>query len=481
MYFSDYYRIKFTRSQSWFDPFLDKDCKVFIDPLLVYQNKEPEFQHAQKKVTDFFVDAFALVKTSVDDNKNERKRKKALRALSFHEVEEVCLGLAKESTRGKGTGNKFAEIIFDALKNQLSVSVEINKRFAFETIALFAENLGADRISDMTATILKEEIIQYTQRICQEKKIPTTKVGVKAAKYNFQTHSWEDGYYDLPLNQYNAPRGVLLVPKDFLRAQLSISQMDFKHFLLDTKDNEELREEFGIDIMQNVKMNAAKVMEIANKQFSLIGDFISHVTSELTPYDFEKDENGIYRIERDAEELSKNFNAPPKRIETEGEFKKTVQTFCEDFKNCVESGKAIPLLWVGEKHRKEKIVQSLFSCLGVIFGKQHNLDISPEPSTGRGLIDFKLSQGHEFRALIEIKLVSNSAWANGLKKQLPEYLIAEQVKIGHFVLVAFNKDEKEKFQMLPDMLTEINKNCEGKFIIETTTIDASKKVPASSL
>ncbi|MBN1941110.1 MAG: hypothetical protein JW772_02920 [Candidatus Diapherotrites archaeon] len=479
MYFSEKYGIDFRLDQNWFDPFLNKDCRVFIDPLLVYENSEPEFRNAQKKVTDFFVDAFALVKKSVDDTHNKIKRKKALRALSFHEVEELCLGHAKESTKGRGTGARFAEIIFEALKNQLSASVNINKKFAFETIALFAENIGADRISDMIATILKEEIIAYTQRICNENNIPTVRLGVRAAKYNFERHAWQDGYYSLPPNEYNSPKGVLLVPKEFLRANLSIDQIDFKNFLLDTKDNEELREEFGIDIMAKVKMNAAKVTEISKKGFKLLKDYIAHVISEVRPYDFEKDEKGLYRIDRDAKQLSMNFTAIPSKIETMDEFKKIVLTFCEDLKNCIESGKSLPLLWVKDKPRKEKFVQALFSTAGVFYGKQYNLDISPEPSTGRGLIDFKVSQGHEFRALIEIKLVSNTAWANGLEHQLPEHLEAEQVKNGYFVLVAFNDKEKEKFQSLPRRLDEINKKYQGKLEIKTITVDASKKPTAS--
>ena len=479
VYFTDHYHITFTRTQGWFDPILEKDCKVFIDPLLVYKNKEPEFINSQEKITKFFVDAFALVKESIDDSSNANKRKKTLQALSFSEVEELGLGLAVGSTQGRGTGKKFAELIFEALENQLSASVDLDKKFAFETISLFADNIGADRISDMVATLLKEEIILYTQRICKEYNVPTEQIGIKASKYDFTTHCWKDGYYDLPVNPYNKRmKAVLLVPKNFLRAKISITQTDFKHFLLDTKDNEDLREEFGTDIITKVKMSAKKIMQVGIKNFQLIKDYVDHVISDVKPYDFELDENSLYRIQRDAELLSKKLTVLPK-IETEEEFKKAIQTFCLDFKQIIEGGIATPLLWIKKEPRKEKHVQSLFSCLAVIFGKLNNVDISPEVSSGRGAIDFKISIGYEFRALVEIKLVSNSKWQHGLESQLPTYLESEKVKIGHFVSVAFNDPEIKKFQILPKILDDINKKYAGKFVIVATNIDARKKPSAS--
>jgi hypothetical protein len=62
-----------------------------------------------------------------------------------------------------------------------------------------------------------------------------------------------------------------------------------------------------------------------------------------------------------------------------------------------------------------------------------NIHMDREPLTGRGLLDFKFSLGHDFRCLVEVKLFSNTRLQDGLAIQLPIYLMADQSTHGLYV------------------------------------------------
>lgn len=62
-----------------------------------------------------------------------------------------------------------------------------------------------------------------------------------------------------------------------------------------------------------------------------------------------------------------------------------------------------------------------------------NIDMNRESLTGRGLLDFKFSVGHDFRCLAEVKLFSSAKLADGLGTQLPIYLISDKSRYGIYV------------------------------------------------
>jgi hypothetical protein len=54
MLFSDAYRICRTDQDDWFDPLLNLDTKLFIDPFLLYDNETGEFVGSHAEVIRFF-------------------------------------------------------------------------------------------------------------------------------------------------------------------------------------------------------------------------------------------------------------------------------------------------------------------------------------------------------------------------------------------------------------------------------------------
>ena len=54
MLFSQFFKLSNISSEDWFDPILELDTKLFIDPFLIYDNERDEFLGSHKEIIDFF-------------------------------------------------------------------------------------------------------------------------------------------------------------------------------------------------------------------------------------------------------------------------------------------------------------------------------------------------------------------------------------------------------------------------------------------
>lgn len=197
MLFTEQFKATRKADDGWFDPILDHDTKLFIDPFLVFKSKESRFVNAHNKIVDFFNYVFELIAQSGGNEKSTHYRK-ALDILLFPEVGEICLGYASSSTKGAGSGFGFSSIIASAI--WASIKAGIKKIEHFEELSIFNEGIGADRISDMTANILKDDFISYTQEISKERNIPLTKQRVRNSSFDFDNKVWQTEKVLLPIN-----------------------------------------------------------------------------------------------------------------------------------------------------------------------------------------------------------------------------------------------------------------------------------------
>lgn len=95
-----------------------------------------------------------------------------------------------------------------------------------EEMQLFSAGLGPDRISDLTANLIKEFLISYTQRQCSLWKFPLKKGVPIENVFDKQTGSWYDGHFDLPISSHDGSP-ILLVPRRIVRALPWINYNDF--------------------------------------------------------------------------------------------------------------------------------------------------------------------------------------------------------------------------------------------------------------
>jgi hypothetical protein len=113
----------------------------------------------------------------------------------------------------------------------------------------------------------------------------------------------------------------------------------------------------------------------------------------------------------------------------------------DNFAYCIENKGVHEALWYKGAGREETMVQYLFYAMVLMFCRQNNIDITPESNAGRGPVDFKFSQGWTDRVLVELKLVRNKAFWDGIMKQVPTYARAEEIHSAFFVAIAYTDDE----------------------------------------
>jgi len=187
-------------------PNLEQDRRLCIDPILLYKAQNIEFRSLHFKMLETFNYAIEEFEKG-----NERD---AEYLIDFPEVSEIGLGYAVGSTKGTGLGSYLNRLVFETL----TASPELVERKLrhLEELQLVSLGISADRVSDITANILKDSFISYTKRQCELWNIPVT-TGVPVTHiFNFETGEWEDRYEDLPTNPYtSAP--LIFVPRRIVR------------------------------------------------------------------------------------------------------------------------------------------------------------------------------------------------------------------------------------------------------------------------
>lgn len=474
MIFSSEFQIKKQVDDDWFDPILSTDTKLFVDPFLVFDSDHPFFQDTHEKTIEFFNKAFDIASKS-KPNRTDIRYRQLLMMMSFPEVEEICLGYASRGTSGAGSGGAFSKMIVDSIFE--SIKLGIKNLDHFEEIGLFNEGFGCDRISDMTATLLKEEIIKYTQHICKKHSVPVEKIKIKQYQFDNKFNRWKDKEVLLPINPYTK-KAVLLVPKEFLRELPTISADEFWDYCWSNK-NEELRDQYSIEVKSQIKKS--DVISIARKNRDWIEEYEDfREENGSKPYDLNNDPKGyytwVYKTLNYVQQNSYNFiNASNKE-----EFEIFVKEVVEQFEQFIENNSGYKLLWddKGKTPKSEEASQLVFTGVVKHYCKANNIDLSREANLGRGPVDFKFSSGYENRALIEVKLAKNTKFWNGLEKQLIKYLEVEDIKKGVFLVICYNDNDLDKVSNIQSIADKVGKA--NNVDLEVIVIDASSDKPSAS-
>lgn len=289
--------------------------------------------------------------------------------------------------------------------------------------------------------MLRHRLARYTAEIATKFSIPTVRVPYDRARFDIEKRRWVNEEFLLPANPYNG-RPILLVPKRYLRPLPTINPDDFWKYCYD-KDSDELRKMFGEDITSHV--NKDTIIDLARKRPDLREDYIRTKEAQgREPYDFDADPEGQFKWYDATRAWTQNH--PLKLGFTNAaEFKDFISALIQEFRNFVENNGGWSLLWnENETPKRENAAQLLF--LGIVkhYCAANNVDISKEPNIGRGPVDFKIANGQQHRALIELKLIKNTRFWQGLGKQLPKYLEAEGIRDGRFVAIAYSDADIKK-------------------------------------
>lgn len=283
----------------------------------------------------------------------------------------------------------------------------------------------------------------------------------------------------MPVNPFvgRRPHPVLLVPRRFLRDIPVVSADSFWNYAW-SSHSETLRGDFNYDIARNVDRWTKARM--ARQNPDLVATFLREMEQqEHEPYPVDDPRLRLTWWEKGAEIAQRSVIAQP--VTESAQFADFVRNLVGVFQHGIEHQGDWTMLWHQGVSLPEKKVQALFRSCVVHYCRANNVDVSGEPNAGRGPVDFKFSQGWSARALVEIKLMRNTGFWDGILAQTPQYALSEEVKVGFFVAVAYKDEEMDHERVAKVEHAAKLVAAETSVYVVPVIIDARPKDSASKL
>lgn len=414
-----------------FDPILDHDTRLFIDPLLLKHCKAPEFASSYSDLQSRFLAIGKLLQTSKE--KHDVFWRSAAAKMSWHEVRGLCIGYSAGGTAGSGIGKGLRDRILETAK--IIIDAGRTDPELFELVGLFEDNFGPDRISDMTANIIQADILTYSNNI-YKKILPKGWAGAI------------DRRSGLPTNPFTA-EPILLVPKELLRDLPAAFEWSGSDEI--GVSSEELRETLnalvGSSWRSLANMKKEDLKKLILKYPDLIDDLVDQYASkEIKPYDFNEDKKGEYSwYQRTVDAVSEHpvelsLSAHPNLDEVH----KLVLKICEKFKDLVENNGLNTLFYDNKsKIKNETAIQLAFYGVAESYCEANKIMIARESNSGRGPVDFKFGSNGENSVLVEIKKSDNSHLKTGITRQLPEYMKSEKSRRAIYLILDLGMNQRQ--------------------------------------
>lgn len=336
-----------------FDAILEVDSKLFIDPHLLKFTSASELAGSYQKMLDRFNSVIKLL--AVSQRKGDKFWREAEKLLRFNEVKGLCIGYSTSSTSGSGMGSGFRKQLLSTAK--IIVDAGIRDPEFFELLGLFEDGVGADRISDMVARIIIEDLFLYSERIMYELRVENRMI----------EWTYKDKTYQLVRNPYNN-WPVILIPMDILR------NLPIAYGLSDIEDvigfNERLRGK--LNNILGVSWKEAKKLRKRDYRAALLSepDILKLLIEEYRElpaqqYDFSNDPAGQFIWFQKGREYAEQYplDLSLKPFPTGDDIFDIVLQICLQFKQLIEFNGLHTLLYRDDactKPKREEAAQKLF-------------------------------------------------------------------------------------------------------------------------
>lgn len=440
---------------------LINDLPLFIDPFLLFNSDNAEFNALHEGIIDYLVflrDRASMAKADAG----------LLRAwYCFSEVKQNWLGFSMSGNSGSGLGMDFARTLSANLDKIFSNfgSETITKSSHLEKVCLISEGVGRDNISDFTTNLILDYLCKYTERFAaanladgQVREVP-----IRRAAFNYQTETWETRRYRLPwynndyvlttpiamltrdenwINRDDLVAGFEKVPSAIPDAQLRAEVSNYFHnALVRRKDRYPNKKEMS-DAAAATLLKYPILIDYYIWLKEQSGDEAESASSEkvlLAKFFFNLQLKTLQRALRD----SSPFYTVGKNTHEEAHLRLSY------LKDVIENKGGHRIFYNGDQPvEREKDLQILFRL--VWFGSPS--DVGTEANDGRGPVDFKISRGAPDKTVIEMKLAKNTQLERNLQKQVEIYKKASDAKQGIKVIVFFSVAEEEKVLGILDRL-----------------------------
>jgi hypothetical protein len=455
VYFSDFFDIPHKEVEGYgaFDVSLINDLPLFIDPFLLFNSSNPEYQKLHGDIISYLR---FLRDVSVDSRVNEGLLHTWF---MFSEVKQNWLGFSAVGNKGSGLGIDFAQALNRNL-NKVFINFgkeQVTRGSHLEKLCLMGSGVGRDNISDFTTNLIKQYLLEYTQSFAQEHLLKKQRKLVKVAKvkFNTKTETWEPGEFELPFifDDFVILTPVEMLTKDEIWINRDDMVRDYRRVVNSVPD-EQLRAQLNnyfFKMLTSLPKKATQkekneVITNAYREFPAFLDYYIRFKEDAGDEAVDLSEKLVAeskyfyvdQINRFVEELNR----------VTGFYKISGTTYDEArervffLKDVVENkgGHRIFYDVRGKPVRKETDLHILYRLTWFATPS----DVSREVNDGRGPVDFKVSKGAFDKTLVEFKLASNTQLERNLKNQVEIYQRASDAPKAIKVIFYFSRSELNK-------------------------------------
>lgn len=449
-----------------FDPILDLDTHLFLDPHLLKHCVVTEFTNSYEALQKHFRQIAKLLKAN--KSIGDPFWNKADSMMEWPEVKGLCIGYSSKGTAGSGIGPNLRFRLLKTAKAIIDVGQDDPE--LFELVGLFEKDFGSDRISDMTANVISGDLSVFTRNV------------LGSLDVDYTDFLDQDTVSHLPINPFTG-EPLLLVPKGLLR-DLPVA-LDWSDIDKIATENQELRNRINDligdswrEAISNTTKEELRDIVLANPE--LLENLIStYSEKQAQPYNYLEDRAGEYVWYPAAKKFTREnpltltLSEAPSIDEVEA----LVLTICNQFKVLVEDNGLSLLLYNSDGSLKnENASQLLFYGICESYCDANNIMIARESNSGRGPVDFKFGTNKNNSVLVEIKKSTNtSGLRKGIEKQLPQYLKSEKSRRAIYLVIDVGYT-KAAIHNLNEISRQINDAA-----IQVLHIDGSNKPSASKL
>jgi hypothetical protein len=213
----DYFRLNFNQDDVDFAiPHLQEDISLYLDPFLLWKSESEQYQRLHSQLLVFFEHLREQILAG--------RRTQAMQILmECRETPEIGLGYSLGSKRGSSIGPGLANRILDVYEEIPQIQeTGLNH---IEVLGLVVPKLAEDRISDLTAAILKGFFVAFSEDRARTHAIPTKRFQLDSI-YDFERRLWKPLTCDLPFNPLD-DTPLLLAPLNLLRHLPWINYADY--------------------------------------------------------------------------------------------------------------------------------------------------------------------------------------------------------------------------------------------------------------
>lgn len=470
IHYSTYFDIKHEdlTSRGVFDACVDVDIKMHVDPLLLKRCKVPEFENAYESFFEYFSRFVDFVPMVQHPNTSDRFFRKMVEFFTLSEIPNTGLGYSEGHTHGHGISGDLSVQLANSAYEIIRAGI-VNPKF-FGWMQLIEDQMGADRISDMTIAILQNTFLTFTERVARELNLDVRRYRTPD---NFVFHvPFYDGkpihfipmdlLTDLPVaNSWEEIDDVCSYNSALKRRVAGIIGVTWKEYNDYTKS----------DWKRILVTNPDCYNEAIRLYESLSG----------VGYDFNTDSKDVYYNVKMLGLIKSNpfkyiFNPKKKAAE---EIYDLAKAIIDQFKHLVEDRRLSELFYRKHRSPDETDWQMLLLTVADTYQKAGDIDahVSREANPGVGEIDFQITRGSKANTAIEIKRSSNKDLLHGYRQQLAAYMRAENADHGIFIVIM----EDDKIDEIKEKIKKVQEDMKtkGEYIPDVVYINGMQQPSAS--